>query len=120
MEFRIVVLRVANVSTVEYTADIRFSVVFEWRDPRLGGVDFGPWGQPLPGHLWGPTLMLGNSVPQPTIVQTGCSLVDEKDRELVMRPVAGPTNTQNSWARVLLLRGRSPRTDTQYRGTPRS
>ena len=48
-----------EISTVFYTALVKFVVVFEWNDPRLKSMSITT--NDLPNELWGPDVILENA-----------------------------------------------------------
>lgn len=58
VDFRLSVDRVWGINTKDLSASIRFSVVFFWNDPRMAGFD----SPLLPQDLWGPELVVKNSI----------------------------------------------------------
>ncbi|KAL9191060.1 hypothetical protein ACHAXT_000766 [Thalassiosira profunda] len=59
VDFRCACFKLTDISTVYFTAVIKFVVVFEWNDPRLKGMPITT--NDLPGDLWGPDIILENA-----------------------------------------------------------
>jgi len=74
IDFRCACYKLTNISTVNFTTDVKFVVVFEWNDPRLCGMLITT--NDLPGDLWGPDIMLENAQNDCEVVYDSFSLLD--------------------------------------------
>lgn len=74
VDFRCACFKLCNISTVDFTALIKFVVVFEWNDPRLCGVPITT--NDLPNDLWGPDIVLENAQSEVEIIYDSFSLLD--------------------------------------------
>ena len=71
VDFRMLSINVAKVGTISGDSVVKFAFVFYWTDERLANHPDYSDGQPLPGDLWGPTVMMTNTFGRPDINQTG-------------------------------------------------
>eukprot|EP01045_Picozoa_sp_COSAG04_P006141 COSAG04_NODE_298_length_17490_cov_10.214249_6_plen_245_part_00 len=74
VDFRLLSIKVAKVSTVNSESKIKLALVFYWTDSRLANHPEYSNGQPLPPQLWGPKVMLLNAFGTPDVTQTGFGL----------------------------------------------
>jgi len=98
VEFRCECLKVTDVSTVKFTTDIKFVVVFEWNDPRLVGMTMTT--NDLPVDLWGPDVILENAQNDCAVLYDSFSLIDARTGRLKRTvifhgPVYNPMNLKD-------------------------
>mmetsp|Transcript_5276 Transcript_5276/g.13184 ORF Transcript_5276/g.13184 Transcript_5276/m.13184 type:complete len:506 (-) Transcript_5276:429-1946(-) len=74
VDFRCACFKLTNVSTVDFTAMVKFVLIFEWNDPRLCGMPITT--NDLPGDLWGPDIVLENAQNDTEIFYDSFSLLD--------------------------------------------
>lgn len=76
VDMRFVIREIANIDTVEGTADVNVHVYLYWTDPRL--IDYDEAA--LPDKLWGPEVDLSNTDPKSSmkVIQDEFSLIDSK------------------------------------------
>ena len=74
VDFYCACAKLSNISTVNFTALVRFLVCFEWNDPRLASS--GMTTNDLPGDLWGPDLIFENAMTDLEVSYGSFSLVN--------------------------------------------
>jgi hypothetical protein len=73
VDLRFSLAKVSNVDTVAGTAHVKIAVIYYWTDSRLAGWEKG---KPLPPKLWGPALILTNSLGDVAQADDAFELVD--------------------------------------------
>jgi len=74
VDFRCACFKLTDASTVNFTAMVKFVVVFEWNDPRLKGMPMTT--NDLPVDLWGPDIILENAQNDCAVLYDSFSLID--------------------------------------------
>ena len=80
VDFRCACFKLTDVSTVSFTAMIKFVVVFEWNDPRMRGLSVTT--NDLPGDLWGPDIILENAQNDLSVIYDSFSLIAQQTGRL--------------------------------------
>ena len=80
VDFRCACFKLTDVSTVSFTAMIKFVVIFEWEDPRIRGKSVTT--NDLPGDLWGPDIVLENAQNDISVIYDSFSLISQETGRL--------------------------------------
>ncbi|EJK62710.1 hypothetical protein THAOC_16664 [Thalassiosira oceanica] len=80
VDFRCACFKLTDVSTVSFTAMIKFVVIFEWDDPRIRGMPVTT--NDLPGDLWGPDIILENAQDDISVIYDSFSLLSQETGRL--------------------------------------